>query len=97
MVLRSLCVFSFGLIILFSGSLQAEEVDRGQLLYENHCGECHASDVHERVNRKVNSLVELSRVVIHWQYHLKLDWSFDEVRQVMRYLNQRYYNIDKRP
>jgi len=97
MLFRKLCFIFVASNFVFSGYVQSEEVDRGKLLYENHCGACHTTEVHKRGNRKVNSLVDLSRMVIRWQYHLKLEWSFDEVSQVMSFLNQRFYQIDKRP
>lgn len=97
MLIRSLCFIFIGFTVLFSGYVQSEEIDRGKLLYENHCGGCHSTTVHERENRKVNSLVDLSKMVIRWQYNQKLGWSFEEVSQVMHYLNQRYYQIEKQP
>ena len=90
-------LFFLGVIISISCIVQSEEVDRGKLLYENHCGACHTAKVHERENRKVNSLVELSKMTIQWQYHLKLNWSIDEVRQVTKFLNERYYHFDSQP
>ena len=96
MFLKYMCFICFGMILLFAGPIHAEEVDPGKLLYENHCGACHTPEVHERANQKVNTLVDLSKMIIRWQYHLKLNWSVEEVRQVRQYLNNRYYNIDKR-
>lgn len=97
MLVRGISFVLIGFNILFCGYVQSEEVDRGKLLYENHCSTCHTPEVHERGNRKVTSLVDLNKMVIKWQYHLKLNWSVEEVRQVMGYLNERYYQIDKRP
>jgi len=77
--------------------VHAEDIDRGKLLYENHCGGCHTSAIHQRDDRKSNTLVEMSKWVIRWQYHLKLGWSFEEVRQVVGYLNATYYHIGRSP
>jgi len=82
---------------LFILSAQANDVDRGQLLYENHCQTCHTPDIHNRDNRKVNSLVELNKMVIRWQYHLKLMWNTTDVSQVTSYVNRRYYEISPLP
>jgi len=95
-IMRSL-LLSSGLILLLFNSVQAEEVDRGQLLYENHCASCHLVDLPQRKNRKVNSLTDLNKMVVRWQYHLKLGWSINDVRQVTSYLNQRFYKIPARP
>lgn len=92
---------NLGIALLFllssSVSLAQDNVDRGRLLYENHCRACHTEAVHERENRKVNSLVEMSKMILRWQYHLHLNWTFEDVSQVMAYLNQTYYKIETRP
>ena len=90
-------LFFLGVFISIPCFAHSEEIHRGKLLYENHCRSCHAADVHERESRKVSSFVELSKVTIQWQYHLKLNWRIDEVRQVMKYLNERYYHFDSQP
>lgn len=81
------------IIFLLSSHVYADEVDRGQLLYENHCLACHTADIHLRSDRKVNSLVELNKRVIIWQHHLKLGWELNDVRQVTNFLNQKFYNF----
>ena len=85
------------LVIYSINSGQANEVDRGQMLYENHCVDCHADYVHNRENRKINTLMDLEKRVFHWQYHLKLDWSISDVNQVTTYLNSRFYKIPDLP
>ena len=91
------CVVKCLLIIfLLCISAYANEVNRGQLLYENHCTTCHTPDIHQRLDRKVNSLVELNKRVVVWQHFLKLDWQLIDVRQVTNYLNQKFYNFPVR-
>ncbi len=98
-------LLSVGLILFLFNSVQAQEIDRvqaqaidrGQLLYENHCVNCHTTDIHQRGNRKVNSLNDLSKMVIRFQHHLKLGWNVNDVGQVTRYLNQKFYQIPGLP
>jgi cytochrome c5 len=70
---------------------------RGQLLYEDHCQACHTSVVHVRETHKARTLKDLEYWVTHWSDELKLPWGADEVRDVVDYLNFRYYKIEGSP
>ena len=70
---------------------------RGQLLYEDHCQACHTSIVHVRETHKARTLKDLEYWVTHWSDELKLPWGADEVRDVVDYLNVRYYKIEGSP
>jgi hypothetical protein len=69
---------------------------RGRLLYENHCMVCHESLVHIRSNPRCRSLPELQKQVGHWAEYLHLQWGREEVGEVVRYLNSRYYKFESR-
>lgn len=69
---------------------------RGQMLYENHCTACHESVVHIRETRRTRSLAALRGRVTHWADYLRLDWGADEVEEVTRYLDDRYYRFESR-
>ena len=84
------------LIFFLCTNVNANQVDRGQLLYENHCLTCHAAEIHQRSDRKVHSLIELNKRVIIWQHYLKLDWELNDVRQVTNFLNREFYNFPVR-
>lgn len=66
---------------------------RGQMLYENHCQECHTSVVHVREMRRVRTMNDLEHWVKRWAGTLKLRWSTDEINDVVDYLNDRYYKL----
>jgi hypothetical protein len=70
---------------------------RGQLLYENHCMACHESVVHIRSRQGARSLSELQAKVDHWARYMKLPWSTEEVVDVTRFLDSRYYRFESRP
>ena len=60
-------------------------------LYENHCSGCHVSRVHIREKRKARSLAEVESWIWQWTKELKLPWTQEEVKEVLAYLNARYY------
>ena len=70
---------------------QAANLYRGMSLYENHCTDCHESRVHIREIRKAKSLEEIERIIQRWAKVLELEWTRDETRDVLHYLNDRYY------
>ena len=72
------------------------QTSRGQLLYENHCLECHTSVVHIRNNRKAVTLTEVRNFVIRWSHELRLPWQEEEIDDVVRYLDQQYYKLEPR-
>jgi Raf kinase inhibitor-like YbhB/YbcL family protein len=90
-VLLSLILFN--IIGLFSDIAGSEpgSLERGRLLYENHCLACHESQVHIRKNHKAHSLDDVHREVIRWTEELQLPWQASEILDVSGYLYQRYY------
>jgi mono/diheme cytochrome c family protein len=77
--------------------LHAEDFDRGEALYKNHCKECHEGLAHSRLGSKINSVDELRNWVASWSVHSRLDWSEDDVEDVADYLNTRFYNLSDKP
>lgn len=71
----------------------AYTASRGQLLYENHCTRCHASTLHVREARRAESLHALQGWVIRWSGEEKLNWSGEEIADVVEYLDRRYYKF----
>ena len=68
------------------------EVTHGRMLYENHCTSCHESMVYIRAKRKAKSYQEIVDWVNQRADWLNLGWSNLEKREVIQYLNERYYN-----
>lgn len=69
---------------------------RGQMLYENHCMACHESVVHIRSRQQARSLPQLRGQVRRWADYSQLRWSGDEVEEVVRHLDSRYYRFELR-
>ena len=67
------------------------EVTRSQMLYENHCTSCHESTVYIRSRRKAKNYKEVGNWVNQRADWLNLGWTNVEKREVMQYLNERYY------
>jgi len=74
---------------------EGDTVQRGQLLYENHCMVCHTSVVHVREQRKASSREEIQAWIRRWQKELALNWEPGEIDDVAEFLNQRYYQLEK--
>lgn len=73
-----------------------KKVEPGQLLYQNHCRVCHDSTVHIREKRQVRSIKDIAYWVQRWSTYLKLNWSNEQKQQVVKYLNQKYYQFPER-
>jgi mono/diheme cytochrome c family protein len=70
---------------------QAVPTTRGELLYTNHCGACHSTQMHWRDKRLAVDWDTLKAQVRRWQGIANLQWSDDDVLQVARYLNDTIY------
>jgi cytochrome c len=77
--------------------LLGDAADRGQGLYENHCTVCHDASVHTRDARRVHNRGELQLYVSTWSYHAQLDWSREEITDVVDYLDRSYYRFTEQP
>ena len=75
----------------------AAEPGRGELLYENHCTDCHESIIHIRDKRKARSIADIRAQIVRWQDVLTLQWTAQEVDDVLRLLNDRYYHYPLNP
>jgi cytochrome c5 len=68
---------------------------RGALLYENHCSACHTTQMHWRDKRVAADWASLRALVRRWQGAAQLNWSDEEIDEVARYLNGRFYRFDE--
>ena len=65
----------------------------GYLLYSTHCAGCHSAQVHWRERRLASDPASLHAQVRHWQDHLGLGWSDEDIAAVAGYLNAVYYKF----
>jgi len=65
----------------------------GEKLYSTHCSACHTSQVHWREKRIAKDWTSLVAQVRRWQSNSGLTWTDEEIFEVARYLNVRYYHF----
>ena len=65
----------------------------GQALYEARCDKCHDTSVHARNPRSAKSFDEIRGFVARWDKELGTAWTDEEINEVARYLNERYYKF----
>jgi hypothetical protein len=70
---------------------------RGEMLYENHCIGCHDSLLHVRQDRHATSYVAVGAKVRFWSDLQRLGWTEQDIGDVTRFLDARYYHFETRP
>lgn len=83
-------LLAINLIAGFAWSATAN-LERGRLLYENHCLGCHESSFHIRQNQKAQSVEDVRMQVLRWSAEQKLAWQDKEIDDVVRYLSRTFY------
>lgn len=75
--------------------LQAQDADRGRLLYETHCTNCHYERVHkrERDKSRVRTLAELRVEVVRRAADTKRPFTVEDLDDIAEYLNRSYYRM----
>lgn len=87
------CIFLALLMPLAGLAALPGDAARGQRLHEANCAGCHDSGVYTRENRRVRSLDALRRQVDACGHMAKKDFAPDETRDLLKYLNDRYYRF----
>ncbi|RPI43001.1 MAG: cytochrome c, partial [Betaproteobacteria bacterium] len=82
-LLRFLSVLAFLGAAAVSLDANAQNIERGRQLYENHCRTCHTDQVHRRKNRMALSVGDLREIVDQWQSNQGLRWTRDEIDDVV--------------
>ena len=89
-----------GLLIagcLLSLGVQAQEPQRGKLLYENNCLSCHYERIHNRDPQKslVKSRAQLRVQVGKWAQATKQRFTIEDLDDISEYLNRSHYRLEK--
>jgi mono/diheme cytochrome c family protein len=75
---------------------EAQNFERGEELFEDHCQACH-DDMHRPESRHAPSLAELRKRIEAWALHTDARWQQDEVNDVLFYLNRSFYKFPEKP
>lgn len=86
----------FGLVLVQSLAA-AQDVSRGQLLYETHCIVCHREGLHDRKNSKVATYADLRYQVERWTKETGRPFSAAEREDLIEFLDATHYRLDLRP
>lgn len=86
-------VASACLVLLLASPALAQDAARGRLLYETHCGTCHYERVHDRLRSSVRDLSDLRDMVARWAPQTKRNFTADELRDIVEYLNVSHYRF----
>lgn len=76
-----------------AGAAELPSLDRGRLLYENHCIGCHTPQIHRRPNRIPLDAADLREIVNGWQQQQNLRWSAQDVEDVVQFLRETRYRF----
>jgi cytochrome c553 len=83
------------LLVCVITPLQAQDLELGKKLHEEHCTRCHKPDIYTREKRIVNSYAELEERVRQCELSNELTWFDEEINAVVDYLNTTYYHFKK--
>jgi mono/diheme cytochrome c family protein len=83
--------------LLCSSTALAQDTQRGRLLYENTCTECHGRSVLSRKDRIATNYDEIRTQVERWRKQARAPWTAAEVEDVTAWLNQAVYRFKPPP
>lgn len=78
---------------LAATAAEMPDLERGRALYENHCVVCHTSKVHRRYPPSAIDREALRFIVKVWVEEQKLQWSQQDIDDVVFYLNRTHYKF----
>jgi len=87
-----------GTLAALAFAVQAQDAERGRVLYETYCNECHYERVHDRLRSDVKDLSDLRDVVWRRARETKRrSFSLDELDAITEYLNTSHYRFGLTP
>jgi mono/diheme cytochrome c family protein len=92
-MLLAACAAALTAAVAVAQTTPKTDAPRAQLLYSTHCIGCHTAQVHWRDKKLATDWTSLRAQVRRWQANTSLGWSDEEIVEVTRYLNARYYHF----
>lgn len=90
---HAVCAFLALLMPLAGLAALPGDAAEGQRLHEANCSGCHDSGVYTRENRRIRSLAALRQQIDACGHMAKKDLSPSETRDLLKYLNERFYRF----
>ena len=85
----------------FSNTLIAADIERGRILHQENCIQCHASmyggdgsTIYVREDRRIESMEGLRMQVKRCKNSLGLPWPEDQTDDLIAYLNSAFYHFE---
>lgn len=91
--MRALYLPAAAAAFLIASGAHAADAERGRMLYELRCGQCHSESVHGRAQRDAKSFGEVLAYVSRWNSQLSIGWRKDDIEDVTKYVNDTYYGF----
>jgi hypothetical protein len=89
------------LLTLSVSNVLAADLKRGKQLHDQNCMSCHreimtgaANGIYTREQRRIENWPDLLKQVGRCNENLDLPWPDDEVHDVARYLNTKFYHFE---
>ena len=83
------------LLLALALPLQAQDLQRGKLLYETHCATCHTERLHGREKTAVKNMADLRDMVALWAKQTKRSFTVDELEDIAQHLNRSHYQLQR--
>ena len=83
--------------MLLATPVMAQDAQRGKLLYETHCGDCHYERIHKRdpVRSLVRSYTGLQAEVARRAALTKQQFTIGDLEDIAEYLNRSHYRFER--
>jgi len=88
-----LAALLLGWVLVSAQPVPRSGASPGEQLYATHCVTCHTSQVHWRDRKIAKDWESLIAQVRRWQSNVGLGWGEEDILEVARYLNSRYYHF----
>ena len=76
----------------YAAALPGDSAD-GKRLHDANCMGCHNTDIYARKDRIVQSLDALEAQLISCSHMAKAEFSANEMRDLLKYLNDQFYHF----
>ena len=80
--------------LALAGAAQAQDIERGRLLYETHCASCHTERLHTRENSIIRSYGALRAEVGKRAGMANRRFTPEELEEIIEFLDRSHYRLD---